>query len=246
MFRKISKYFLLAWAFIFSVSGLLAITTDFSSSIIAWIFAGFCFWGFKKLNQPPKTEEEKAEIRLKKEEEKKKKAEMKQLIKEHKKQMIEEEKAKHGNIEFEVAGTFVEERQKLIKKFIKDEIKNEMIEAYGGLSTKEIKEKYEGIEVYEIPEGHIWKGSYKNNGYIKIEKEPDNEYDKNAVKIILEEYGRIGYVPKNQNVEVAKILEEKENISFKMEITGGKYKLWDGDEMETDEEEYGINIKLVY
>ncbi|MDK4479967.1 HIRAN domain-containing protein [Fusobacterium necrophorum] len=246
MFRKISKYFLLAWAFIFGVSGLLAITTDFSSSIIVWIFAGLCFWGFKKLNRPPKTEEEKAEIRLKKEEEKKKKAEMKQLIKEHKKQMIEEEKAKHGNIEFEVAGTFVEERQKLIKKFIKDEIKNEMIEAYGGLSTKEIKEKYEGIEVYEIPEGHIWKGSYKNNGYIKIEKEPDNEYDKNAVKIILEEYGRIGYVPKNQNVEVAKILEEKENISFKMEITGGKYKLWDGDEMETDEEEYGINIKLVY
>lgn len=224
MFRKISKYFLLAWAFIFGVSGLLAITTDFSSSIIVWIFAGLCFWGFKKLNRPPKTEEEKAEIRLKK----------------------EEEKAKHGNIEFEVAGTFVEERQKLIKKFIKDEIKNEMIEAYGGLSTKEIKEKYEGIEVYEIPEGHIWKGSYKNNGYIKIEKEPDNEYDKNAVKIILEEYGRIGYVPKNQNVEVAKILEEKENISFKMEITGGKYKLWDGDEMETDEEEYGINIKLVY
>lgn len=246
MFRKISKYFLLAWAFIFGVSGLLAITTDFSSSIIVWIFAGLCFWGFKKLNRPPKTEEEKAEIRLKKEEEKKKKAEMKQLIKEHKKQMIEEEKAKHGNIEFEVAGTFVEERQKLIKKFIKDEIKNEMIEAYGGLSTKEIKEKYEGIEVYEIPEGHNWKGSYKNNGYIKIEKEPDNEYDKNAVKIILEEYGRIGYVPKNQNVEVAKILEEKENISFKMEITGGKYKLWDGDEMETDEEEYGINIKLVY
>lgn len=224
MFRKISKYFLLAWAFIFGVSGLLAITTDFSSSIIVWIFAGLCFWGFKKMNRPPKTEEEKAEIRLKK----------------------EEEKAKHGNIEFEVAGTFVEERQKLIKKFIKDEIKNEMIEAYGGLSTKEIKEKYEGIEVYEIPEGHIWKGSYKNNGYIKIEKEPDNEYDKNAVKIILEEYGRIGYVPKNQNVEVAKILEEKENISFKMEITGGKYKLWDGDEMETDEEEYGINIKLVY
>lgn len=73
MFRKISKYFLLAWAFIFGVSGLLTITTDFSSSIIAWIFAGFCFWGFKKLNQPPKTEEEKAEIRLKKEEEKRKK-----------------------------------------------------------------------------------------------------------------------------------------------------------------------------
>lgn len=246
MFRKISKYFLLAWAFIFGVSGLLAITTDFSSSIIVWIFAGLCFWGFKKLSQPPKTEEEKAEIRLKKEEEKKKKTEMKQLIKEHKKQMIEEEKAKHGSIEFEVAGTFVEERQKLIKKFIKDEIKNGMIEAYGGLSTKKIKEKYEGIEVYEIPEGHIWKEFYKNNGYIKIEREPDNEYDKNAVKIVLKEYGRIGYVPKSQNVEVAKILEEKENISFKMEITGGKYKLWDGDEMETDEEDYEISITLVY
>lgn len=71
-------------------------------------------------------------------------------------------------------------------------------------------------------------------------------YDKNAIKIILEEYGRIGYVPKNQNVEVAKILEEKENISFKMEITGGKYKLWDGDEMETGEEEYEVSITLVY
>ena len=46
----------------------------------------------------------------------------------------------HGTLQFEVAGTFVEARQKVIKDFVKNEIKEGM-KAYDGLTTKEIKTK---------------------------------------------------------------------------------------------------------
>lgn len=246
MFRKISKYFLLAWVFIFSVSGLLAITTDFSSSIIAWIFAGFCFWGFKKLNQPPKTEEEKAEIRLKKEEEKKKKAEMKQLIKEHKKQMIEEEKAKHGNIEFEVAGTFLGGRQANISRFFNKKITDKEIEKYGGLSNSDIKTKKNiDKEIYEIPQEYEIVAEYPSE-LIRFEKEPENEHDKNAIRVMIKGMGTVGYVPKNRNISFAEIIDTKEIKKVVANVSGGNYKLWDGEELETDREDYSIFVTVYY
>lgn len=246
MFRKILKYFLLAWSILFILSGFLNLRGNIPSSILAFIFAVFCFWGFKKLTQPPKTEEEKAEIRLKKEEEKKKKTEMKQIIKEHKKQMIEEEKAKHGNIEFEVAGTFLGGRQANISRFFNKKITDKEIEKYGGLSNSDIKTKKNiDKEIYEIPQEYEIVAEYPSE-LIRFEKEPENEHDKNAIRVMIKGMGTVGYVPKNRNISFAEIIDTKEIKKVVANVSGGNYKLWDGEELETDREDYSIFVTVYY
>lgn len=224
--RKFLKYLLLICGILFTYNAI----TSSTSYIVYAILAVLCFVAFKKLGQPKGENKSTTKPQIKKGTKKQ--------------QVIKDE---HGKIEFEVAGTFVEERQKTIKKFIKDEIKNGTIDAYGGLTTKEIKSpSNKNIEIYEIPEGQSWKGSFKNNGYVILEREIDNEHDKNAIKIVLEEYNQIGYVPKNKNIEIGKLLDENKIISFEMVITGGKYKLWDGETLENDEEDYAVNIIIYY
>lgn len=147
----------------------------------------------------------------------------------------------HGTLQFEVAGTFVEARQKIIKNFVKNEIKEGM-KAYDGLTTKEIKtQRYENIEIYEVSEDEKW-----DKDYFRLEKEPDNEYDKNAIKVILNDFSKIGYIPKEKTLQVGKLIDDNKILSMYFSITGGKYKLWDGEDLETDEEEYSITLTINY
>lgn len=147
----------------------------------------------------------------------------------------------HGTLQFEVAGTFVEARQKIIKNFVKNEIKEGM-KAYDGLTTKEIKtQRYENIEIYEVSEDEKW-----DKDYFRLEKEPDNEYDKNAIKVILNDFSKIGYIPKEKTLQVGKLINDNKILSMYFSITGGKYKLWDGEDLETDEEEYSITLTINY
>ena len=147
----------------------------------------------------------------------------------------------HGTLQFEVAGTFVEARQKVIKDFVKNEIKEGM-KAYDGLTTKEIKtQRYENIEIYEVPEDEKW-----DKDYFRLEKEPDNEYDKNAIKVILNDFSKIGYIPKEKTLQVGKLIDDNKILSMYFSITGGKYKLWNGEDLETDEEEYSITLTINY
>jgi len=46
-------------------------------------------------------------------------------------------------------------------------------------------------------------------GNISFIPEPDNEYDPKAIKIIFDEVGPIGYVPKDRNEEIGKLLAKK-------------------------------------
>lgn len=147
----------------------------------------------------------------------------------------------HGTLQFEVAGTFVEARQKIIKNFVKNEIKEGM-KAYDGLTTKEIKtQRYENIEIYEVSEDEKW-----DKDYFRLEKEPDNEYDKNAIKVILNDFSKIGYIPKEKTLQVGKLIDDNKILSMYFSIAGGKYKLWDGEDLETDEEEYSITLTINY
>jgi len=147
----------------------------------------------------------------------------------------------HGTLQFEVAGTFIEARQKVIKDFVKNEIKEGM-KAYDGLTTKEIKtQRYENIEIYEVPEDEKW-----DKDYFRLEKEPDNEYDKNAIKVILNDFSKIGYIPKEKTLQVGKLIDDNKILSMYFSITGGKYKLWDGEDLETDEDEYSVTLTINY
>lgn len=128
--------------------------------------------------------------------------------------------------------------QKLIKGFVKEHI--EMVGyRYEDMTKKEILESYENVYEADIYGDHE----------IKFEPEPDNPYDPNAIKVIHEDIGHIGYVPKDINKKVLDIISSDYNIEWK--LIGGKYKYADIDDdgnekVITKTLNYGITIDLYY
>lgn len=66
----------------------------------------------------------------------------------------------------------------------------------------------------------------------KLEPDPDNPYDSNAIKVLAEnadgDYIFIGYIPKKENRQLLDVIENIDWISI--EIKGGKYKDLDEDD----------------
>ena len=124
---------------------------------------------------------------------------------------------KQKTLKFQVAGTFLGGRQANISKFFFKKIENKEIISYEGLTDSEIKtRKNIDIEIYEIPQDYEIKSNY-SDGLIRFEKEPENEYDKNAIRVIIKGMGTVGYIPKNINISFGKILENeeiKDNVKY--------------------------------
>ena len=153
---------------------------------------------------------------------------------------------KQKTLKFQVAGTFLGGRQANISKFFFKKIENKEIISYEGLTNSEIKTRENiDIEIYEIPQDYEIKSNY-SDGLIKFEKEPENEYDKNAIRVIIKGMGTVGYVPKNINISFGKILENKEIKDITANLSGGEYKLWNGKRLENDREDYSVTITISY
>ncbi len=79
---------------------------------------------------------------------------------------------------------------------------------------------------------------------LRFRREPDNEYDKNAVAVDAlikgevaygEDWKPVGYIAKDKNTELAKILDDGKHAQVKIgDITGG------------DDKAYGVNIEIEY
>lgn len=83
---------------------------------------------------------------------------------------------------------------------------------------------------------------------LRFRREPDNEYDKNAVAVDAlvwigdvpntnqaEEWNPIGYIAKDKNIELAKALDDGKHAKITLsEITGG------------DDKAYGVNVEIEY
>lgn len=83
---------------------------------------------------------------------------------------------------------------------------------------------------------------------LRFRREPDNEYDSNAVAVDAlvwigdvpntdqaEEWNPIGYIAKDKNVELAKVLDEDKHAKITLsEVTGG------------DDKAYGVNVEIEY
>lgn len=79
---------------------------------------------------------------------------------------------------------------------------------------------------------------------LRFRREPDNEYDKNAVAVDvlaggnIEQKGEwlpVGYIAKDKNIELAKVLDDNKHASIVLkEITGG------------GEKAYGVNVEIEY
>lgn len=153
---------------------------------------------------------------------------------------------KQKTLKFQVAGTFLGGRQANINKFFFKKIENKEIISYEGLTNSEIKTRENiDIEIYEIPQDYEIKSNY-SDGLIRFEKEPENEYDKNAIRVIIKGMGTVGYVPKNINISFGKILENKEIKDITANLSGGEYKLWNGKRLESDREDYSVTITISY
>ena len=138
-----------------------------------------------------------------------------------------EVKEKKKNFKFEVAGTLLGGRQANILKYFSKKIENKELILFENLKDYEIISKYP-------------------NGLIKFEKEPENEYDKNAIRVMIKGMGTVGYVPKNINVSFAKILENEEIKEVTATICGGEYKLWNGKKLKRERDNYSITITISY
>lgn len=144
-----------------------------------------------------------------------------------------------SEIEFTVAGveydTNKRSRQEILRTAVAHHAKLEEIKPYNGLSDDEINE---ADTVYE----------YENmrTTHIKLERDPENEYDPNAIKVMTLNtrggYTTVGYVPRTDNLKVGQMLD---NInSLEGFFTGGKFKTKKNGTVKEGSETRGLRIKL--
>lgn len=149
-----------------------------------------------------------------------------------------------SQIEFDVAGTFLGGRQANIGKFFYKKLENGDFEEYEGLKKDEFKTNENlDIEIYQFPQDYEIEDEYPSK-IIRLEKEPENEYDKNAIKVMIKGMGTVGYVPKNLNILIAKMIDENKITKIKASVVGGPYKLWNGKRLKEDREDFQIKIRL--
>ena len=65
----------------------------------------------------------------------------------------------------------------------------------------------EGLDVQEIVKNYMdFSGDIIESGKLRLVQEPDNPYDKHAIKIFHDDIGHIGYIPAKHAVKVNKII----------------------------------------
>ncbi|HDG0776806.1 HIRAN domain-containing protein [Staphylococcus aureus] len=145
---------------------------------------------------------------------------------------------------FDVVGLNYEGRRKELKKLIKKMKNNDdFFFLYSDLKGNELKEEllYED-KVYEISDYEVIPGVF-------LQKEPDNPYDENAIKVMISnEYSEfhVGYVPREY---ASRLVNNMDNIvSCNAYINGGKYKTLDylEEKIVTKESDYGLRVHLEY
>ncbi|HGZ4712857.1 TPA: HIRAN domain-containing protein [Staphylococcus aureus] len=145
---------------------------------------------------------------------------------------------------FDVVGLNYEGRRKELKKLIKKMKNNDdFFFLYSDLKGNELKEEllYED-KVYEISDYEVIPGVF-------LQKEPDNPYDENAIKVMISnEYSEfhVGYVPREY---ASRLVNHMDNIvSCTAYINGGKYKTLDylEEKIVTKESDYGLRVHLEY
>ena len=137
--------------------------------------------------------------------------------------------------------------QGLLKRLPAGYKKNEFIESWNGYTKKEMLEY--GYERAEF-EGETIRG------IVRLEPEPDNQYDSNAIKVFIKDVNdgehHIGYIKKENTEEVLELMKDNEVIAINAEFTGGKYRsikydsVSDDEYYEEEELTRGLELTFVY
>ena len=96
-----------------------------------------------------------------------------------------------------------------------------------------------------VDHGKAGKRIFKNyyvNKPVKLQQEPDNPHDENAIAVFIA--GElVGYISRTDNIHVNDILNHREIISVSGFIGGGEYKIVD-EEYKVFKAENGFNVKV--
>lgn len=134
-----------------------------------------------------------------------------------------------------------ESRQKIIKKYLKENHDIDLFDKndFNYVSNKEIEEE----------SGYVFGKKYyryelEEFDTIRLYKELDNLYDENAIGIIHEEMGHIGYIPREDTDKVKKLLDISEKLEYRLKFYGGSYKYYDENEykVKTDSTTYSFKL----
>lgn len=103
--------------------------------------------------------------------------------------------------------------QKILKKYVKSVCWDE----YEDLSNKEIIDFYsDESKVYQFRTSEV--------DTIKLVPEPDNTYDPNAIMVVHDKMGHIGYIPEKDTEKVRWCMKNYNNYDIYFETRGGDYK----------------------
>ena len=84
------------------------------------------------------------------------------------------------------------------------------------------------------------------NKPVELIPEPQNKHDKNAIKVVIA--GElVGYIPREECLQVKQILNHSEIKYISAHISGGKYKVVNSDgTVEKDSLDISINVRIAY
>lgn len=111
------------------------------------------------------------------------------------------------------------DRQKLIKDYVKENYDSNKFDKddMSYMSNEDIK-----LDGYKQ-----WQYELFEENTVDLVPEPDNPYDENAIKVIHNKMGHIGYIPKESNQDLMNFLKEHNNqVTINMNLEGGPYKYY--------------------
>ena len=115
------------------------------------------------------------------------------------------------------------DRQELIKNYVLENYDNNTFDKEDRMYYTNSDIKEDGYEVYQY-----W---LTEKDTIQLVPEPENPYDQNAIMVVHDRMGKIGYIPRTDNVDLAKFLEEaNNNVKITINLDGGPYKIYDEDQ----------------
>lgn len=113
--------------------------------------------------------------------------------------------------------------QKIIENYVLENYDSNTFDKEDSMYHTNSDIKEDGYEVYKY-----W---LTEKDTIKLVAEPENPHDPNAIMVVHDKMGKIGYIPRTDNVELAKFLEEaNNNVKITINLDGGPYKIYDEDQ----------------
>lgn len=136
-----------------------------------------------------------------------------------------------------------ESRQKIIREYVKVYHDSNIFDKddFNFVSNEQIIE-----EGNYYPNMKYFQYELEEYDTVILKEEPDNPHDENAIAIIHNDMGHIGYIPKRDIKRVKDYLDSGKKITYILTLKGGKYKYFDAyeDKIESDTTPYQFNLTI--